>query len=96
LGTKPTHDCSGNLINCHPPKMNESHEHQNKLMKHSEYWCGNPKCSRWGNHLTNDHVAWFEKMCDNWKARNNNKKGKDTAKEESKVEESIGGALKVL
>jgi len=94
-GTKPTHDRSGNPINRHPPKTNEPHERQNKLTKCSEYWCGNPKCSRWGNHLTNDHTAWFEKLRDNRKAHKNNKKGKETVKEDNKVEESIGGALKV-
>jgi len=61
-GKKQTHNCSGSPIDRHPPKTNDSHERVNKLTKRNKFWCGNPKCSCWGNHLTKDHAAWCNKI----------------------------------
>jgi len=91
-GKKPTHDRSGNPIDRHPPKVNENHERVNKLTKRTEYWCGNPKCSRWGHHLMKDHTAWWDKIKE---ARKGRKKDKEPKTDEVKTEEAIGGALKV-
>jgi len=59
---KPTHNCSGNPIDWHPPKTNDLHEQVNKLTKCNEFWCGNPKCLCWENHLMKDHAAWHNKI----------------------------------
>jgi len=59
---KPTHDKGGNLIDRHPPKPNDSHEHINSLMKRTELWCGHEKCHHWGNHVSKNHDEWHKKF----------------------------------
>jgi len=47
---------------------------------------------RWGQHLTKDHTAWWDKIKE---ARKGRKKDKEPKTDEVKTEEAIGGALKV-
>ena len=50
-------DKKGNKIDRTPPKKGESHERTN-AKGYKEFWCGNPKCCRWGSHPTKDHDKW--------------------------------------
>jgi len=89
-----THDKAGNPIDRHPPKANESHERVNAHTKKSKLWCGNPKCSRWGNHLTKDHDEWKKKFHEMMKK----KQAKKTNKVEDKNKECVtqaGGPLTI-
>jgi len=90
---KLTHDKAGNPIDRHPPKANESHERLNALTKKTELWCGNPKCSRWGNHLTKDHAEWKKKFREAMKKKQA-KKSDDKDKGLESTAQS-GGALTI-
>jgi len=87
---RPTHDRLGNPIDRHPPKSGESNQRENALTKKTESWCGNPKCQRWGNHVTTGHDEWYKKMCESRKKRNEKKEKKP---EVAKIPE--GGALTI-
>ena len=60
-------DKRGNKIDRTQPKAGEPHERTNEK-GFKEWWCGNPKCRRWGNHSTDKHKQWN----DNWKNWKNN------------------------
>ena len=70
----PTHDWKGNVIDRTPPNQGESQTQTNSSTNNKEFWCNNQRCKRWGNHSTDRHDSWFEKMKKQraeWKAKQN-------------------------
>jgi len=89
---RSTHDRLGNPIDRHPPKKGEPHERENALTKKKESWCGNPKCQRWGNHVSSGHDEWYKKMCE---SRKKFKAKKGEEKKPEGVKPPAGGALTI-
>ena len=81
-GAKPTHDRSGRPIDRTPPKQGEPKSRKHPTTGMEEFWCGNPRCSRWGNHPTAKHEEWFAELKARGCTRQNKKKDDDDGNED--------------
>ena len=74
--SRKTHDAQGHAIDRTPPKDSEPKKRENPQTKLIEEWCGNKHCFRWGNHSTENHDAWYKKLLENKKKRQQDNKDK--------------------
>jgi hypothetical protein len=63
-----THDRFGNPIDRTPPVCGQPHTKKDSAGKEM-HWCGDPSCQCWGNHNTDGHKEWKEKMKARFKKR---------------------------
>jgi hypothetical protein len=57
-----THDKRGFPIDRTPPGPNDPNPRPHPSGKGQQWFCANPYCQRWGNHPTEDHDAWRERL----------------------------------
>ena len=76
------HDRSGHPIDRTPPKQGEPKSRKHPTTGTEEFWCGNPRCSRWGNHPTARHEEWFAELKAHGRTRQNKKKDDDDGNED--------------